>query len=293
MLSDRSYMRDPFRRQGYSLVAWMIGLMVAVFVLQEILRVAFASTALVEYGALSTPGLRKGFAWTFVTYALFHQGVLHLLFNGLILFFMGRQLEMTLGPRRLLHLSIFATLLAGFAWWAVNFRHPNSAVIGASGIATAYIVAFASQDPRRPITLLLFFVLPITMRAFWLIVIVGGVSVVGLLSDELSGNSSHGAIAHSAHLGGMLAGWLYHRFLNRETTPLFGREPDVELPRWFKKTVENPNPVPAYKVNVPSRENIRAEVDRILDKINSDGFASLTDEERRVLDEAHDILSRN
>jgi len=49
---------------------------------------------------------------------------------------------------------------------------------------------------------------------------------------------------------------------------------------------------PSFKVNIGTRENLRAEVDRILDKINSKGFGALTAEEKRLLDEARDLLSR-
>ena len=45
-------------------------------------------------------------------------------------------------------------------------------------------------------------------------------------------------------------------------------------------------------MNITNRDDLRAEVDRILDKINSQGFGALTDEEKRVLDEARDLLSR-
>ena len=51
-------------------------------------------------------------------------------------------------------------------------------------------------------------------------------------------------------------------------------------------------PSPAYSVNVGDRGHLRAEVDRILDKINSDGFGSLSADEKRVLDEARDLISR-
>ena len=48
----------------------------------------------------------------------------------------------------------------------------------------------------------------------------------------------------------------------------------------------------AYHVNLSNREDLRAEVDRILDKINSQGFGALTADEKRLLDEAKDLLSR-
>ena len=67
------------------------------------------------------------------------------------------------------------------------------------------------------------------------------------------------------------------------------------MPKWFRRAKKT-QPA-AYHVNVgtatpPTRDELRAEVDRILDKINSQGFGALTDEEKRRLDEAKDLLSR-
>ncbi len=52
------------------------------------------------------------------------------------------------------------------------------------------------------------------------------------------------------------------------------------------------SPSPPYKVNVTSREDLRIEVDRILDKINSEGFGALTAQEKRLLDDAREALGR-
>ena len=67
---------------------------------------------------------------------------------------------------------------------------------------------------------------------------------------------------------------------------------DVELPRWLKRTAKPAAAAPAPKADLGTRENLRAEVDRILDKINSHGFGALTPAEKRVLDEAKEMLSR-
>lgn len=102
-------------------------------------------------------------------------------------------------------------------------------------------------------------------------------------------------MASSAHLGGMLTGLLYYRFVHNASWFNPEDRPDVELPRWIKRAKKSA-PLATFDVNLPpppsSREDIRAEVDRILDKINSQGFAALTAEEKRVLDEAKDVLSR-
>ena len=65
-------------------------------------------------------------------------------------------------------------------------------------------------------------------------------------------------------------------------------------PEWVKKAAKAAPPGKThFTVNLTGRDQLKAEVDRILDKINSKGFASLTPEEKKTLDDAKDLLSRN
>jgi hypothetical protein len=111
---------------------------------------------------------------------------------------------------------------------------------------------------------------------------------------EVRGQVSPFGYAHSAHLGGMLAGYLYFKLVHqREWRNPDGRA-EIELPGWFRKSRKTTQVAPGkFKVNLTSREDLRAEVDRILDKINSQGFNALTSEEKQRLDEARDQLSRS
>jgi hypothetical protein len=102
-------------------------------------------------------------------------------------------------------------------------------------------------------------------------------------------------MASSAHLGGMLTGLLYYRFVHRAAWFNPEDRADVEMPRWVKRARKSSAALAELEsAAVPppsSREDIRAEVDRILDKINSEGFSALSVEEKRLLDEAKDLLS--
>jgi hypothetical protein len=89
----------------------------------------------------------------------------------------------------------------------------------------------------------------------------------------------------------MLAGWLYFRFLHARAG--WDRAAGFALPSWLR-VGSGPRPVsaPAFGRRRPAA-TLRADVDRILDKINSQGFGSLSDEEKRTLDEAKDMLSKH
>jgi hypothetical protein len=116
----------------------------------------------------------------------------------------------------------------------------------------------------------------------------------GLLFYELLGSPAPFAYSPSAHLGGMLVGWVYARFLHANN----GWDRPAALPlRWPQRLSRRRKEARAAAAPPARRRKptpaLRAEVDRILDKINSEGFGALTAEEKRLLDEAKDLLSKH
>jgi hypothetical protein len=92
----------------------------------------------------------------------------------------------------------------------------------------------------------------------------------------------------------MLAGILYYRYFHNRSSTFFSSKSartSIEQPAWFKRRKKTEAQI-NYKVNRSNRDELQREVDRILDKINSSGFGSLTDSEKHTLDRAKDLLSR-
>jgi membrane associated rhomboid family serine protease len=292
MLSDRSYMRDSYGRQTTSVLTWIISALAAGFILQVIFERAFLSGAFTHFAALSSTGLRAGRVWSLLSYTFVHEGILHVLGNALALYFLGRELIPMIGEKRFGWLYVLSALAGGLLWFAVNFNHAGSLLIGASATVCAFLVLFACFFPNREITLLVFFVLPVTLKPKYLAAIVAIVDLFGFLFGELPGGRFDFGIAHSAHLGGMVVGLLYYHFIHQREWRNPDSRAEIELPRWLRKSQKAQTAAAPYKVNLTTREDLRAEVDRILDKINSEGFGALTAEEKRVLDEAKDSLSR-
>ncbi len=176
-------------------------------------------------------------------------------------------------------------------WSAVNW-HVGGMAIGASAGVAGLFVVFACFYPNQPVTFLLFFILPVTLKPKYVAIAFLLIELAGCIFYEVMGVTSPFGFAHSAHLGGMAAGWIYYRYLHEASWRLPARSSDIELPKWMKRAAKAPAPA-AYSVNVGNNPGeLRAEVDRILDKINSSGFGALTAEEKRRLDEAKDLLSR-
>ena len=311
MLSDRSYMRSDYDRGSHSVLMWLLGILAGAFVLQNVVvrwEIFGRSSSVLDYLTLTTHGLRSGFLWTLLTYALLHGNLFHLLCNGLGLFFFGRELQLVLGQGRFLKLVIATALGGAVGWCAVHFR-AGGAVIGASAIVSGLLTVFACLYPRRPITLMLFFIIPVSIQPIWMLIIWGGIDLMGLLFQEIPGRGSLYGLAHSAHLGGMAAGWIFYQAAIARSigfTP--GAAPAIEPPSWLKRRASRP--APSFTVNVggasassrtipaapraaraTSRDVLRAVVDRILDKINLHGFGALTEEEKRVLDEARQHIN--
>ncbi|HEY0967730.1 MAG TPA: rhomboid family intramembrane serine protease [Opitutaceae bacterium] len=300
MLSDRSYMRDSYARQTTSVLTWLICLTVAGFILQNVFWRWFGARAGAGFDRvfeLSIPAIQSGQIWTLLTYSLLHStgNFLHIIGNVLGMFFLGRELLPLLGSRRFLSLWGFAVLGGGLLWVATNWSHGGS-VIGASAGVAALLVFFACLQPNQPMTFLLFFILPVTLKPKWIAVGLLAIDLFGFVFYEVLGSPSPMGFAHSAHLGGMAAGWLFFRFVHQRDW----QNPDsvettsgIELPKWFRRAQKTPEvATPAFKVNLTNREDLKAEVDRILDKINSEGFGALTGDEKRLLDDARDALSR-
>lgn len=303
MLYDRPYMRQSPSEatpQKASMVTTLIVISVAVFVLQQVLNVFFPGTGgrenrfMTEWFALSGQNFRELKVWTILSYGFLHStvGFFHIFGNMLGLFFIGRIVEPLIGRERFLGLYLGGALLGGVVYLLFHFDG-FGLVVGASASVMAILAFFCLLYPERPITLLLFFIIPITVKPKWVFWGSLAVSVGGILLYELRGDSR---VAHSAHLGGIFAGILYYRYFHNRSGSFFSSTSSrvgttVEPPAWFKRRKKT-EPHISYKVNRSNRDELQAEVDRILDKINASGFGALTDDEKQTLDRAKDILSR-
>ncbi len=296
-------MREEYQRERTSALTWLISAIIAGFILQLIVGSPLVRNAVrfEELFALSPAALRHGWGWTLLTHSFLHSTdfIVHLLFNVLALYFLGRELVPMLGTRRFLSIYAAATVVSGLAWSVVHWRHGSDTLIGATAAIEALFIVFACFFPNQQISFLLFFLFPVTLKPKHVAYALTIVGLVGFFCYELPGNPLplEIAFASSAHLGGILTGYFYYRFVHDGRWFTSQDSAEIELPRWLKRR-SRPAPAPAKALPPPStasansREDIRAEVDRILDKINSQGFAALTPEEKRALDDAKQVLSR-
>jgi membrane associated rhomboid family serine protease len=291
MLSDRDYMRAQYRGQRTSAVTWLLCIVGVAFVFQLAYERILHSPLLVQTFALTAPALAEGHLWTLATYALLHTDVLQLLLNGICLFLLGRELVPLVGNRRFFGLCFAAAVTGGLAWSGVHGWGHTASLMGAFSIVASLFIVWACAYPEREIPFLLFFVLPVTLKPKVLAWVLVSLEVLALLFGEIP-DTFDLSLAPSAHLGGMLVGWIFYRYFLANNGWDRAPSPVLELPSWLKRSQKSRRVPPAYKVNIQEHPDLRTEVDRILDKINSEGFAALTEEEKHILDEAKELLSR-
>ncbi len=236
--------------------------LVAAFIVQYGLEAGYPRLGVERLFSLSRDGLAHGYVWQVVTYMFLHGSLMHLLVNCLGFFFAGREVEAICGPRHFLRIFFLGGIIGGLVQLAVG--PANIELVGASGGVCAVLLAFTTLAPDREIAALLFFVIPVRMKAKWL-----GRAVI-LLSLGFAIFGGQGNIGHMAHLGGAVVGWAYVRRLG------YG------LPlRVWRRGPRKPSP-----------HYVSSEIDAILDKIALEGIHSLTPEERRALERGREALAR-
>jgi membrane associated rhomboid family serine protease len=289
-------MRDGYERRRTSILTWLVSLIVAVFLIQMVVeRLPGMRTNLELDLGLSSLSLRAGHFWTLVTYGFLHDtgNLLQLLGYVLVIYFAGREILPILGARRFAGFYLAALVVGGLAFTAVHWQQA-ALLTGSSAAVSALIILYACFFPNREITLLLFFILPVSIKPKYVAYGLIALDVCGFVFYEMLGAPSPLGAAHSAHLGGMAAGWVYFRYLHEASWGLPQGRAEIELPKWMKQrsTAKVASTGAPFSVNIGDKGHLRAEVDRILDKINSDGFGSLSPSEKKVLDDARDLIGR-
>jgi len=277
------------------MLIWLICTAVSAFLVELFLLLPGLESVrqLVAQLELSVSGIKHGEIWILATHSLLHNvnWPLHFVFTIFGLIFVGRELEPILGPRKLLALFLGSIVFSALCWCAIHWNHGNgSSYVGASAAIFAFLVVLSEIHPEMAFSL---FHSPITFRLRHLVWALVALNLVGLVFYEITQGHAPLGLTPSAHLGGMAAGWLFFRFIYANNG--WDRAASFPMPgRYQSKEAERKSHQVPTTLNLSQRSgNFRADVDRILDKINSHGFASLSDEEKQLLDDAKDLLSKH
>ena len=291
MLEDRSYMQEPVFGPKKSITITMLVVLGICFVLQSVLN-SYSQVGSRFLGELflTSSSIYRGHIWQFLTFQFLHADFIHAVFNGMVLFFCGRVLEGVLSNKQWLCLYFGSGAIGGIfhalgsLFLPYNFPTP---VVGASAGVYGMLAAFCFLNPMQDVYL--FFVLRFKARIFFYIAV--ALSTFFILSP--AGGESLGA--HGAHLGGLLVGYAYIRWIRHmewkwkvPSVNVF-RKPKVfvhtrQAHQWSSQSIN--------KADLPSEEFISKEVDPILDKISAHGIQSLTERERKILEAARAKMAK-
>jgi len=242
-------------------VKWLLIINFAIYIVAVLTRDSLGA-AIYSYGAVFPVSLSNSLQiWRLFTYQFLHDpnSIWHIVFNLMVLYFMGPFVERAWGSRTFLKFYLICgaaggvvyTLLARFGILDIG------PMVGASGAIYGVVVAVAVMYPRMKV--LLWGIIPMTM--VWLVVLVVIVSLMNIATGTNAGGEA-------AHLTGLAVGFLYVKY-----KPLLTRlRMERHKGAWAKK--------------VEQERNFLSEVDRILDKVHREGINSLSDNEKRILQEA-------
>ena len=275
----------PSRRQTQPFTRpWAAGRPSATAVLLAVNVGAFVSQMLIQFMlsdrgdqglvrqwlALDDAGIQAGQLWKFFTFQFIHAGPLHLLANMLLLFLAGREVEPIVGARHFLAIYGLGNLVGGVAHWLVM---PEFPLLGASAGVAAVLVAFSTILPELEVTLHLFFVLPLRLRAKHLTL------ALALMCGILWMMASATEIGPVAMLAACIPGWLYVKQLG------FGN------PLLFQRFIFDRRQRAARMERMSAEQFLSAEIDPILDKIAREGMHSLSRTERRILEKGREKIA--
>jgi membrane associated rhomboid family serine protease len=147
--------------------------------------------------------------WQLVTYAFLHGGLAHLAMNMLALLMLAPDLERIMGARRFptfYLVAVVSAALVQLVWYTYTGPTPEPTV-GASGGIFGLLLAYGMAFPQRELMIIF---IPIPIKAWLFVILYGGAELLMGLTNTAAG------VAHFAHLGGMLGGWLMIQYWKRQ-----------------------------------------------------------------------------
>jgi membrane associated rhomboid family serine protease len=227
--------------------------------------------------------------WQLITYQFVHADFWHLFFNMVFgLWMFGMEVEHVWGPKKFLIYYLSCGVAAGLSQLILSpiFEPALGPTVGASGAIYGVMIAFAAMFPDRYI--FLYFLIPVKVKYFVIILIVFGVMSVG----------GQGNVANLAHLGGAVAGYLYILYDRRHLTRGRSRgtfQSWMASAPWSHPTSSSGDVVDAKVFDINESKSfepkeqpvdLQKRIDEILDKISRSGYQSLSEEEKKILFEA-------
>ena len=287
-------MENQFRPQGFSILPPVVKNLLIINFVFYLATIAFDyvwHVDLAQYLGLHYIGASDFRPYQFVTYMFMHGNFAHIFFNMFALWMFGNSIENAWGPKRFLIFYMVCGIGAGLTQELVQYIQLHDIVenyqyvrlngqsipvddylnmlttVGASGAVYGILLAFGMMWPDSRIYI--YFAIPIKAKYF--------VIFYGLL-ELFMGFNSVDNVAHFAHVGGMLWGFLLILYWRHKDN---GWTPNFKI-KWNKNKTYNDRPKSDWDYNRDRADDERR-TNQILEKISKGGYSSLTEEEKEFL----------
>ena len=308
---DRGYMNDSeesvfYSGRRFSAVITLIAINVMVWVAWQFAKPSHPLWLefMRENFMVSADGVLNHYRFhTLISSALSHYDIMHIFWNMIFFWYMGEDVERIYGYRNMFLLYAFCGIIASLGHVAFDLleHHPEIPALGASGADMGVAIIAAIFDPNKP--MYFFGLLRVPLK--WFVAIYIGMDLLGTFGGDDRGMGGS-VIAHAAHLGGALGGFIWWKldlrvfaspgrthvgWLHRLRSWMRRRKVPLRIvPKEdTRETVSARSPKHLFASSEPPRVNSNVDVatsrrvDELLGKISTEGINALTDEERAFL----------
>jgi membrane associated rhomboid family serine protease len=265
------------------LIFWNAALFVLPWALFGLLSLVGIDIDYVQYVSLSSnPANLIWKPWSLLTYAFFHAGIMHIIFNLLVLNFAGRLFMTYFTGKQLLGLYVLSAIFAGVSYvlifYVLNISAP---LVGASAAIMAILVATTTYNPMMELRLLIIG----NVKLWHVTAVILIIDLMQIRSENMGG--------HISHLAGALFGFIFIKLLESGFdlskivssvlnffATLFQKKESTP----FRKVHKNySKPIEKSVSKIITKDKLQQQIDDILDKISQSGYDSLTKEEKEFL----------
>ena len=265
------------------LIFWNVALFVIPWLFFAVLSLLGSNVDYLQYVSLSSnPSDLAWKLWSLLTYAFFHSGIMHIIFNMLVLNFSGRLFMTYFTSKQLFGLYILSAIFAGCSYVLIFYLLNISApIVGASAAIMAILVATTTYYPLMELRLMIFG----NVKLWHVTAVIIIIDLMQLRSENMGG--------HISHLSGAFFGFIFIKLLKNGTdlsavvsrfisfvVNLF----QSDKPSPFKKVHKNySGPVARPVSKIVTKDKSQQQIDEILDKISRSGYDSLSADEKEFL----------
>lgn len=265
------------------LIFWNAALFVFPWLFFALLSLLGVNIDYLHYVSLSSDAaLLLWKPWSLLSYAFFHSGIMHIVFNMIVLNFSGRLFMTFFTSKQLVGLYMLSAIFAGICYILVFYiLNINAPIVGASAAIMAILVATTTYYPLMDLRLLIIG----NVKLWHVTAVIIIIDLMQLRSENMGG--------HISHLSGAFFGFIFIKLLQNGTDLSVGVSRVITFfANLFKKNTSTPfkkvhknysKPVEKTVSKIITKDKSQQQIDEILDKISQSGYDSLTKEEKEFL----------